>query len=198
MRVFTLSARRRLRAAAGHGFRCRRVTGVQTCALPILDVYKRQVNGTAMFDGLVTFAPGQTFPGAGSGTVTSITAGSGLTASSNPITTSGTLSIAPNLCPANQALIAFPFACSPFATLGTNTFTANQTVSGSLSVTGAGSFSAGVSGVTSTVSGNAVYGYNSATSGSGTNGVYGTSSSPSGSGVVGVDIACLLYTSRCV
>jgi hypothetical protein len=148
-----------------------------------------EVNGTAMFDGLVTFAPGQTFPGAGSGTVTSITAGSGLTASSNPITTSGTLSIAPNLCPANQALIAFPFACSPFATLGTNTFTANQTVSGSLSVTGAGSFSAGVSGVTSTVSGNAVYGYNSATSGSGTNGVYGTSSSPSGSGVVGVDIA---------
>ncbi|MGA2978319.1 MAG: hypothetical protein ABSD76_01895 [Terriglobales bacterium] len=46
-------------------------------------------------NGLITFASGQTFPGGGggSGTVTSVTAGSGLTASPNPITTSGTISI---------------------------------------------------------------------------------------------------------
>jgi hypothetical protein len=44
-------------------------------------------------NGLISFASGQTFPGGGSGTVTSVTAGSGLAASPNPITTSGTISI---------------------------------------------------------------------------------------------------------
>jgi hypothetical protein len=44
-------------------------------------------------NGLISFASGQTFPGSGSGTVTSVTAGAGLTASPNPITTSGTISI---------------------------------------------------------------------------------------------------------
>ncbi|HZU24625.1 MAG TPA: tail fiber domain-containing protein, partial [Bryobacteraceae bacterium] len=38
-----------------------------------------EVNGTAKFDGLITFAPGQTFPGGGGGTITSVTAGTGLT-----------------------------------------------------------------------------------------------------------------------
>ena len=63
-----------------------------------------EVNGTAKFDGLVTFAPGQTFGGGGgSGTVTSV----GLTApatdfviTGSPVTTSGTLGlgwiVAPN------------------------------------------------------------------------------------------------------
>jgi Concanavalin A-like lectin/glucanases superfamily len=36
------------------------------------------VNGTANFRGLVTFAPGQTFPGSSGGTITGVTAGSGL------------------------------------------------------------------------------------------------------------------------
>jgi hypothetical protein len=56
-----------------------------------------EVNGTAKFDGLVTFAPGQTFGGGGgSGTVTSV----GLTApatdfvvTGSPVTTSGTLGL---------------------------------------------------------------------------------------------------------
>jgi hypothetical protein len=49
-----------------------------------------EVNGPAKFDGLATFATGQTFPGAG--TVTSVAAGAGLTG--GPITTTGTLSVA--------------------------------------------------------------------------------------------------------
>jgi hypothetical protein len=44
-------------------------------------------------NGVISFASGQTFPGGGSGTVTSVSAGSGLTASPNPITNSGTISI---------------------------------------------------------------------------------------------------------
>ena len=44
-------------------------------------------------NGLISFASGQTFPGGGSGTVTSVTAGAGLAASPNPITSSGTISI---------------------------------------------------------------------------------------------------------
>jgi hypothetical protein len=52
------------------------------------------VSGTAFklsSTGLVTFVAGQTFPGTGSGTVTSVASGAGLTG--GPITTSGTLSI---------------------------------------------------------------------------------------------------------
>ena len=44
-------------------------------------------------NGQITFAPGQTFPGGG-GTVTSVGTGAGLTSSPNPITTSGTISVA--------------------------------------------------------------------------------------------------------
>jgi len=42
-------------------------------------------------NGIFTFAPGQTFPGAGTGTVTSIASGTGLTG--GPITKTGTISI---------------------------------------------------------------------------------------------------------
>jgi len=52
------------------------------------------VSGTAFklsSTGLVTFVAGQTFPGTGTGTVTSVASGAGLTG--GPITTSGTLSI---------------------------------------------------------------------------------------------------------
>ena len=40
-----------------------------------------EVNGTAKFDGLMTFAAGQTFPGTGAGTITGITTTSPLTGS---------------------------------------------------------------------------------------------------------------------
>jgi hypothetical protein len=71
----------------------------------------------------------------GTGTVTSVGSGTGLTG--GPITGSGTLSLAANACASGSALSALPFTCSPFATLGANTFTGNQTVSGNLSATGA-------------------------------------------------------------
>lgn len=68
-------------------------------------------------NGQITFAAGQTYPGAG--TVTSVGSGLGLTG--GPITTSGTLAI-------NTAVVP---------QLGTaNTFTGNQTVNGNVSVVG--------------------------------------------------------------
>jgi trimeric autotransporter adhesin len=91
-----------------------------------------EVNGTARFDSTVTFAAGQTFPGVG--TVTSIASGAGLTG--GPITGSGTLSLASASCPAGSAAVALPLSCSPFATLGSNSFGGNQAVTGNLSATG--------------------------------------------------------------
>ncbi len=85
-------------------------------------------------NGQITFAKGQAFPGTGDGTVTSVASGTGLTG--GPITGSGTLSLASNACASGNALSALPFTCSPFATLGANTFSGNQTVSGNLSATG--------------------------------------------------------------
>ncbi|MGO9270630.1 MAG: tail fiber domain-containing protein [Terriglobia bacterium] len=61
------------------------------------------------------------------GTVTSVASGAGLTG--GPITTSGTLSLASASCGAGQAAVALPLACSPFATLGRNTFAGTQTIS---------------------------------------------------------------------
>jgi len=80
--------------------------------------------------GLVNFVSGQTFPGAG--TITSVTAGTGLTGGGS----SGgvTLGLASNACASGNALSALPFTCSPFATLGSNVFTGTQTVSLSNSV----------------------------------------------------------------
>jgi trimeric autotransporter adhesin len=65
---------------------------------------------------------------AGTGTVTSVESGAGLTG--GPITGSGTLSLAANACPASSALSALPFTCSLFATLGANTFTGTQAITG--------------------------------------------------------------------
>jgi len=71
---------------------------------------------------------------AGTGTISGITAGTGLTGGG----TSGSvaLSLTSNSCGAGNALTALPFGCSPFATLGANTFTGNQTLNGTLSGTG--------------------------------------------------------------
>jgi len=85
------------------------------------------VQGSGNFTGPVTFAAGQTFPGTGMGTVTSVASGPGLTG--GPITTSGTLSIASAACGAGQAAVALPLTCLPFATLGANTFAGTQTIS---------------------------------------------------------------------
>jgi hypothetical protein len=70
-------------------------------------------------NGHITFASGQTFPGTGDGTVTSVGSGLGLTG--GPITTSGTLTIDTTVVPQLNTA---------------NTFTGNQTVNGTLSATG--------------------------------------------------------------
>jgi Chaperone of endosialidase/Collagen triple helix repeat (20 copies) len=84
--------------------------------------------------GIVTFAAGQTFPGAGGGTITNVSAGSGLSGGGNA--GSVTLGLAPNSCGSGSALTGLPFTCSTFATTGANTLTGNQTVNGNLSATG--------------------------------------------------------------
>lgn len=142
------------------------------------------VHGTGNFTGAVSFASTQTFPG----TIASVSGTSPITASTtNGSVTVGLASTGP--CASGSALTALPSTCAPFATLGSNTFTASQTVTGGVTATGAGSFSGGVFGTSSTVGSQGVYGSNSATSGSGTNGGYFSSLSPAGAGVVGVDTA---------
>jgi hypothetical protein len=109
-------------------------------------------------NGQITFAPGQTFPGAGSGTVTSVGSGAGLTG--GPITSSGTLSIA-NTAVTNGMLQNSSLTITPgtdltgggLTSLGgattlnldttkvpqlttANAFTGSQAVNGSVSVTG--------------------------------------------------------------
>lgn len=85
--------------------------------------------------GIVTFVPGQTFPGAGGGTITNVTAGSGLSGGGNA--GSVTLGLAPISCGAGSALSALPFTCSTFATTGPNLLTGNQSITGAVSASGA-------------------------------------------------------------
>jgi hypothetical protein len=78
---------------------------------------KLEVNGTAKFDGNITFAPTQTFPvkGTGGGTITGVTAGAGLTGGG----TSGTVSLG-----VDSSVV-------PLLT-SANTFTGEQTISNTL------------------------------------------------------------------
>jgi hypothetical protein len=136
-------------------------------------------------NGQITFAAGQTFPGAGggSGTVTSVATGLGL--KGGPITSSGTLTIDTTVVPRLNAA---------------NTFTVNQTVDGNLTATGVTATSASISdslvmnsanggplAVSASPAGaDAIFGYASASTGEG-NGVYGlvNSSDPAAYGVSG-------------
>ena len=84
-------------------------------------------------NGTINWAAGQTFPGSGAGSITGITAGTGLTGGG----TSGTvtLNLASNTCGAGSALTALPFACSSFAGVGANSFTGSQNVAGTVTAT---------------------------------------------------------------
>jgi hypothetical protein len=110
-------------------------------------------------NGQITFAPGQTFPGAGgTGTITGVTAGTDLTGGG----TSGNVTLNLNTGALNSTYAQLSAA---------NTFSANQTMNGNLSV--AGSVSAGlISAVTS--SGNSAVLGNDQSSG-GSVGVQGNS-----------------------
>jgi len=138
-------------------------------------------------NGIITFNSGQTFPGAGTGTVTSVASGAGLMG--GPITSSGTLSIATagvtNAMLANSSLTvtagtaltgggAVSLGGSTTLNVDTtkvpllntnNTFTGTQVMSGTNS--------AGVLQVTNTLTSGQTYG------------VLGRTSSPNGSGVLG-------------
>ena len=135
---------------------------------------------------------------AGTGTVSSVGSGAGLTG--GPITGTGTLSIATG--GVTNAMLA-----TSYAQLGaTNTFTANQTLNGTLTATSstnaiignstgvnspavfAGGNGYGVLATASSTTGMAVEGSASATSGAAV-GVYGVTSSPAGYGVQGYNAA---------
>jgi hypothetical protein len=125
-----------------------------------------EVNGTAKFDGLVSFASGQTFPGAGTGTITGITTTSPLAGSG----TSGSVALSLNTSALETTLNG------KYAQLGAaDTFTTAATFSGGL--TGDMSKGSGYSAVT----------------GMGTNGSTGlTGISDTGFGVVGTASAAPL------
>jgi Chaperone of endosialidase len=157
--------------------------------------YALDVYGTGHFTQAVTFgspvnfASGQTFPGTGTGTITGVTANTGLTGGG----TSGTVSLAlaSNACASGSALTALPFTCSAFATNGTNAFGGSQTVdesSSSIAIAGNQTASTGttygVMGTSVSTSGYGVYGEDYATSGANF-GVFGASQSTSGTGVYG-------------
>jgi len=116
-------------------------------------------------NGTINFASGQTFPGTGAGTITAVTAGTGLTGGG----TSGAVTL--NL---NTALV-------PLLS-GTNKFTGNQTITGTLTSSSSGGYA--IEGVDSSSSGSGIFGVATSTSGY-SSGVFGTSASTTGSGVAG-------------
>ena len=114
-------------------------------------------------NGQITFAPGQTFPGAGGGSITGVTAGTALTGGG----TTGSVTL--NLDTAKVPLLSTA-----------NTFTGNQTMNGNLSATGAVSAASYQIGSSLFASGNATtnnvymgFAGNQTTSGYGNTGVGG-------------------------
>ena len=105
------------------------------------------VNGTAIFSGLVSFSSGQTFPGTGSGTITGVTAGTGLTgggANGTVVLNVDTTKVVTGVA-AGTALTGGGMGGNVTVNLDTtqvpllnasNFFTGNQTVNGNLSAAG--------------------------------------------------------------
>jgi hypothetical protein len=142
-----------------------------------------EVNGTAKFDGLVTFASGQTFPGVASGLAAG-TYGNAytFTNAANSFTGSGAglTGVSASGLAAGTYSNAYTFSNAA------NSFTASSVTAGSVSAT------TGVSGSSSSSTGYGVYGANSATTGA-AYAVFGTSSSITGYGVYGTDNATGTY-----
>jgi len=116
-------------------------------------------------NGTIHFAAGQSFPGTGTGTITGVTAGTGLTGGG----TSGNVTL--NLNTAQVPLLS-----------GNNAFTGSETIAGSL--TSSSNLSYAIEGIDSSAGGSGLFGMATSTSGY-SSGVYGTSASTTGSGVSG-------------
>ncbi len=95
------------------------LTGGGTSGTLTLSVGSASVTNAMLANPSVTVSPGAGMTGGGK------------------ISLGGTaaLGLASNSCAAGNAITALPFTCSPFASLGANTFTGNQTVSGAVTAT---------------------------------------------------------------
>jgi hypothetical protein len=155
-----------------------------------------EVNGTAKFDGLVTFGSGQTFPGTGKGTITGVTASSPLTGGG----TSGTVTVGLNTTTLGTTLestydnryaqLVGPVQFSDFVSAGSNEGSGYFALygigsNGSGGVNGQSDTGVAVSGISY---GNAVTGFSSAPVG-GQAGVFGTAASSS---AIGTDFTELI------
>ena len=124
------------------------VNGVNSCPAAVnvgigtaKPAYTLDVHGRGNFTGPITFAAGQTFPGAG--TITGVTAGSGLsgggTSGSVTLANTGLLSLTAGtgitVSGGQTPTIAINTSAVPQLTTA-NTFTGNQAVNGTLSATG--------------------------------------------------------------
>ena len=84
-------------------------------------------------DGTVQHTAGS---GSGGGTITGVTAGTGLSGGG---TAGGvTLNLKSASCTAGLALTGLPLTCQPFATLSGNSFTGNQSITGTASIVSSG------------------------------------------------------------
>ena len=132
------------------------------------------VRGTGSFTGLVTFAPGQTFPG--TGTITGVTAGAGLLGGGN----SGNVSMGIDTSKIPQLSTANAFT-------GDQSITGNVIASGLLVAPGAnllGNNSTSILQVNQSGTGQGIF---ASATGLNVAGVYGTSSNSTGFGVQGVN-----------
>jgi len=136
-------------------------------------------NALVFPDGTVQKSAGT---GSGGGTITGVTAGTGLSGGG---TAGGvTLSLANSSCTTGLAVTGLPLTCQPFATLGGNIFNGNQNITGTTSIvssaSGATALSVQATDVTS--SNTAVSGVANGTTGLG---VYGEANASAGVGVWG-------------
>ena len=131
---------------------------------------------TVAHDGIITFAPGQTFPG--TGTITGVTTSSPLTGSG----TSGSVALGLNTAALEGTLN------NSYAQLGAaNTFSMYQQMNGGMGVSG--QLNAAIVSATGNLSeNNAITGANLATSGYSNGGSF-SSASPGGAAVVGLNVS---------
>ena len=152
-----------------------------------------EVNGTAKFDGPVTFAPGQTFPGAGNGTITGVTAGTGLsgggTSGNVTLNNTGVLNLTAGTGitssggPTPMLTLNTGFTDLRYPQLsGNNNLFGNQSVTGTIRGSSLSSSAAGVIGTSPNTAGAGFLGL-------GSYGVYGVTNNGNGSGVYGAGVA---------